>query len=116
MAGLNVLKLLMLQVTTLVNCPQNPSNKKKGCSKRAHVILASIEDATWNLLEKGEKIAKDAPILTEELNAALHDVRKESKPIVCNFVVISKISCLFLYKGPINLTCKWHSQHCSSSL
>nr|XP_056705322.1 catenin alpha-3 [Euleptes europaea] len=76
-----LLEPLIIQVTTLVNCPQNPSNKKKGRSKRACVILASVEDATWNLLDKGEKIAKDSPILTEELNAALHDVRKESEAL-----------------------------------
>lgn len=65
-----------------MNCPQNPSNKKKGCSKRARVILASVEEATWNLLDKGEKIAKEAPVLMEELNAALCDVRKESKSVI----------------------------------
>lgn len=63
-----------------MNCSQNPSNKKKGCSKRARVILASVGEATQNLLDKGEKIAKEAPVLVEELNAALHDVHKESKP------------------------------------
>ncbi|XP_072851279.2 catenin alpha-3 isoform X2 [Pogona vitticeps] len=64
-----------------MNCSQNPSNKKKGCSKRARAILASVEEATWNLLDKGEKIAKEAPVLVEELNAALHDVRKESESL-----------------------------------
>ncbi|XP_070608267.1 catenin alpha-3 isoform X1 [Erythrolamprus reginae] len=73
-----LLEPLIIQVTTLMNCPQNPSGKKKGCSKRAHVILASVEEATWNLLDKGEKIAKEAPVLMEELNAALLEVRKES--------------------------------------
>ncbi|XP_034993568.1 catenin alpha-3 isoform X2 [Zootoca vivipara] len=76
-----LLEPLIIQVTTLVNCPQNPSNKKKGCSKRARVILASVEEATWNLLDKGEKIAKEAPVLMEELNAALRDVRKESEAL-----------------------------------
>ncbi|XP_061491128.1 catenin alpha-3 isoform X3 [Rhineura floridana] len=76
-----LLEPLIIQVTTLVNCPQNPSNKKKGCSKRARVILASVEEATWNLLDKGEKIAKEAPVLIEELNVALRDVRKESEAL-----------------------------------
>ncbi|XP_053163712.1 catenin alpha-3 isoform X4 [Hemicordylus capensis] len=76
-----LLEPLIIQVTTLVNCPQNPSNKKKGCSKRARVILSSVEEATWNLLDKGEKIAKEAPVLKEELNAALCDVRKESEAL-----------------------------------
>uniref|UniRef100_A0A663N4N8 Catenin alpha 3 n=1 Tax=Athene cunicularia TaxID=194338 RepID=A0A663N4N8_ATHCN len=67
-----------LCVTTLVNCPQNPSSKKKGRSKRARVLLASVEDATWNLLDKGEKIAKEAIVFKEELHAALADVQKET--------------------------------------
>ncbi|XP_074814965.1 catenin alpha-3 isoform X2 [Natator depressus] len=76
-----LLEPLIIQVTTLVNCPQTPSNKKKGCSKRARVLLASVEKATWNLLEKGEKIAKEAIVFKEELNAALNDVRKESEAL-----------------------------------
>uniref|UniRef100_A0A8D2N892 Catenin alpha 3 n=1 Tax=Zonotrichia albicollis TaxID=44394 RepID=A0A8D2N892_ZONAL len=73
-----LLEPLIIQVTTLVNCPQNPSSKKKGRSKRARVLLASVEEATWNLLDKGEKIAQEAAVFKEELHAALADVRRES--------------------------------------
>ncbi|XP_015721748.1 catenin alpha-3 isoform X3 [Coturnix japonica] len=76
-----LLEPLIIQVTTLVKCPQNPSGKKKGRSKRARVLLASVEEATWNLLDKGEKIAKEATVLKEELNAALADVQKESQAL-----------------------------------
>ncbi|KAM9188043.1 catenin alpha-3 [Mergus octosetaceus] len=76
-----LLEPLIIQVTTLVNCPQNPSSKKKGRSKRARVLLASVEEATWNLLDKGEKIAKEAIVFKEELHAALADVRKESQAL-----------------------------------
>ncbi|XP_049666818.1 catenin alpha-3 isoform X4 [Accipiter gentilis] len=76
-----LLEPLIIQVTTLVNCPQNPSSKKKGRSKRACVLLASVEKATWNLLDKGEKIAKEAIVLKEELHAALADVQKESQAL-----------------------------------
>ncbi|NXI32969.1 CTNA3 protein, partial [Sterrhoptilus dennistouni] len=76
-----LLEPLIIQVTTLVNCPQNPSSKKKGRSKRARVLLASVEEATWNLLDKGEKIAKEAVVFKEELHAALADVRKESEAL-----------------------------------
>ncbi|XP_059676883.1 catenin alpha-3 isoform X1 [Gavia stellata] len=76
-----LLEPLIIQVTTLVNCPQNPSSKKKGRSKRARVLLASVEEATWNLLDKGEKIAKEAMVFKEELHAALADVRKESQAL-----------------------------------
>ncbi|XP_040588475.1 catenin alpha-3 isoform X3 [Mesocricetus auratus] len=76
-----LLEPLIIQVTTLVNCPQNPSNRKKGRSKRAKVLLASVEEATWNLLDKGEKMAKEATALKEELTAALQEVRKESNAL-----------------------------------
>ncbi|XP_062436662.1 catenin alpha-3 isoform X3 [Rhea pennata] len=76
-----LLEPLIIQVTTLVNCPQNPSSKKKGRSKRARVLLASVEEATWNLLDKGTKIAKEATVFKEELHSALHDVQKESQAL-----------------------------------
>ncbi|NWI14361.1 CTNA3 protein, partial [Crypturellus soui] len=76
-----LLEPLIIQVTTLVNCPQNPSRKKKGRSKRAHVLLASVEEATWNLLDKGAKIAKEATVFKEELHSSLQDVRKESQAL-----------------------------------
>ncbi|MXQ88416.1 hypothetical protein E5288_WYG021300 [Bos mutus] len=76
-----LLEPLIIQVTTLVNCPQNPSNRKKGRSKRARVLLASVEEATWNLLDKGEKIAQEATVLKEELTGALEEVRKESEAL-----------------------------------
>ncbi|KGL77494.1 Catenin alpha-3, partial [Tinamus guttatus] len=76
-----LLEPLIIQVTTLVNCPQNPSRKKKGRSKRARVLLASVEEATWNLLDKGAKIAKEAIVFKEELHSSLQDVRKESQAL-----------------------------------
>lgn len=38
-----------------------------------------MEEATWNLLDKGEMIAKEATVLKEDLAAALQEVRKESE-------------------------------------
>lgn len=66
------------KVTTLVNSSnKGPSNKKKGRSKKAHVLAASVESATQNFLEKGEKIAKESQFLKDELTAAVEDVRKQ---------------------------------------
>uniref|UniRef100_A0A2K6MZ69 Catenin alpha-1 n=1 Tax=Rhinopithecus bieti TaxID=61621 RepID=A0A2K6MZ69_RHIBE len=71
-------KVLELQVTTLVNTnSKGPSNKKRGRSKKAHVLAASVEQATENFLEKGDKIAKESQFLKEELVAAVEDVRKQ---------------------------------------
>ncbi|XP_073097082.1 catenin alpha-3 isoform X3 [Manis javanica] len=76
-----LLEPLIIQVTTLVNCPENPSNRKKGRSKRARVLLDSVAEATWNLLDKGEKITQEATVLKEELTAALEEVRRESEAL-----------------------------------
>ncbi|KAI1238097.1 hypothetical protein IHE44_0012810 [Lamprotornis superbus] len=70
----------LLRVTTLVNTSnKGPSGKKKGRSKKAHVLAASVEQATQNFLEKGDQIAKESQDLKEELVAAVEDVRKQEK-------------------------------------
>ena len=60
---------------------KGPSNKKRGRSKKAHVLAASVEQATENFLEKGDKIAKESQFLKEELVAAVEDVRKQGRSI-----------------------------------
>ncbi|XP_062875069.1 catenin alpha-1 [Trichomycterus rosablanca] len=75
-----LLEPLVTQVTTLVNSSnKGPSGKKKGRSKKAHVLASSVENATQNFLEKGEKIAKESQFLKEELTAAVEDVRKQGE-------------------------------------
>ncbi|ETE68536.1 hypothetical protein L345_05669, partial [Ophiophagus hannah] len=61
-------------VTTLVNTSnKGPSGKKKGRSKKAHVLAASVEQATQNFLEKGEQIAKESQDLKDEINGAIYE-------------------------------------------
>uniref|UniRef100_A0A8D2AVZ0 Catenin alpha-1 n=1 Tax=Sciurus vulgaris TaxID=55149 RepID=A0A8D2AVZ0_SCIVU len=73
-----LLEPLVTQVTTLVKAnSKGSSNKKRGRSKKAHVLIASFEQATENFLEKGDKIAKESQFLKEELVAAVEDVRKQ---------------------------------------
>ncbi|KAK2109651.1 Catenin alpha-1 [Saguinus oedipus] len=73
-----LLEPLVTQVTTLVNTnSKGPSNKKRGRSKKAHVLAASVEQATENFLDKGDKIAKESQFLKEELVAAVEDVQKQ---------------------------------------
>lgn len=72
-------------MTTLVNTSnKGPSGKKKGRSKKAHVLAASVEQATQNFLEKGEQIAKESQDLKEELVAAVEDVRKQGRQSDCS--------------------------------
>ncbi|XP_065218562.1 catenin alpha isoform X2 [Planococcus citri] len=69
------LEPLVLQVTTLVNT-KGPSKKKKGRSKRAHVLVAAVEKATENFIEKGEQIAYENPDIKREMLDAVEEVRK----------------------------------------
>ena len=89
---------------------KGPSSKKKGRSKKAHVLAVSVEQATQNFLEKGEQIAKDSHDLKEELISAVDDVRKQGELDECvvqtlyvlvlchNIVVISSDNCIVSVK------------------
>ncbi len=46
-------------MTTLVS--SKSAQKRKGRSKRAHVLVAAVEKATENFVEKGELIAAENP-------------------------------------------------------
>lgn len=72
------LEPLVLQVTTLVNT-NGPSKKKKGKSKRANALVQTVEKATENFIEKGEQIAYENPDITQEMLAAVDEVRKTGK-------------------------------------
>lgn len=43
-----------------------------------------MEEATNNLIEKGDQIAKDTTYLKMELTEAVQDVRREGENAVCN--------------------------------
>lgn len=69
------LEPLVTQVTTLVN-KTGPSNQRKGQSKRAEVLVATMEKATEIFIIKGQEIAAENPSMSAELQAAVEDVRK----------------------------------------
>jgi len=69
------LEPLVTQVTTLVN-QNGPSNKKKGRSKKAHVLSAAVQKATENFIIQGEHIAHDFPDVEHDMLIAIDEVRK----------------------------------------
>ena len=69
------LEPLVMQVTTLVNT-KGPSKKKKGRSKRAHVLVAAVEKATENFIIRGEEIALENPDIKMDMLGAVEEVRK----------------------------------------
>jgi len=69
---------IVKQVTTLVNT-QGASSKKKGRSKRAHVLVAAVEAATANFIQRGEEIAYQNPDIKVEMLQAVEEVRKSGE-------------------------------------
>lgn len=69
------LEPLVTQVTTLVN-KTGPSSERKGQSKRADVLVATMEKATEIFILKGREIAAENPGMAGELYAAIEDVSK----------------------------------------
>merc|ERR1719309_909097 len=68
------LEPLVMQVTTLVS--SKSPQKKKGKSKRAHVLVAAVERATANFVEKGEMIAMENPDIRQEMLTTVEEVRR----------------------------------------
>ncbi|XP_061381954.1 catenin alpha isoform X3 [Danaus plexippus] len=71
------LEPLVLQVTTLVNSKDKTAKKKRpGKSKRASALVATVERATEIFIERGQIIAYENPEITQEMLAAVEEVRK----------------------------------------
>lgn len=66
------LEPLVMQVTTLVS--SKSPQKKKGKSKRAHVLVAAVERATANFVERGQLIARENPEIEPEMLQAVDEV------------------------------------------
>ena len=64
---------LVAQVTALVTA--RTGNKKKGRSKKAHVLVAAVETATANFVEKGEMMAAENPDIRPQMAGAVEEVR-----------------------------------------
>ncbi|CAG9821179.1 unnamed protein product [Phaedon cochleariae] len=92
------LEPLVLQVTTLVNT-KGPSKKKKGKSKRANALVSTVEKATENFIEKGEQIAYENPDITDEMLAAVDEVRKTGTAMSIAAREFSEDPCSSLKRG-----------------
>lgn len=92
------LEPLVLQVTTLVNT-KGPSKKKKGKSKRASALVAAVEKATDNFIERGEQIAYENPDITSEMLSAVEEVRKNGATMSISAREFSDDPCSSLKRG-----------------
>ncbi|KAG4068385.1 hypothetical protein HA402_007905 [Bradysia odoriphaga] len=92
------LEPLVLQVTTLVNT-KGPSKKKKGKSKRASALVAAVEKATDNFIERGEQIANENPDIKQEMLEAVDEVRKHGNAMSSAAREFSEDPCSSLKRG-----------------
>ncbi|EDW81209.1 catenin alpha [Drosophila tropicalis] len=92
------LEPLVLQVTTLVNT-KGPSKKKKGKSKRASALVAAVEKATENFIQKGDQIAYENPDITQEMLTAVDEVRKTGDAMSIAAREFSEDPCSSLKRG-----------------
>ncbi|KAK6639275.1 hypothetical protein RUM43_007547 [Polyplax serrata] len=92
------LEPLVFQVTTLVDTT-GPSKKKKGRSKRAHVLVAAVEKATENFIEKGGIIAYENPDIKQEMLAAVEEVRKTGEAMSLAAREFADDPCLSVKRG-----------------
>uniref|UniRef100_A0A336MMC9 CSON001946 protein n=1 Tax=Culicoides sonorensis TaxID=179676 RepID=A0A336MMC9_CULSO len=92
------LEPLVLQVTTLVNT-KGPSKKKKGKSKRASALVAAVEKATENFIERGEQIAYENPDITQEMLVAVDEVRKTGQSMSIAAREFAEDPCSSLKRG-----------------
>ena len=55
---------------------KGPSQKKKGRSKKAQVLVAAVTKSVEHFIVKGEEIALENPEIKNEMLAAVEEVRK----------------------------------------
>ena len=71
------MRTLTFQVTSLIS--EQPSNKKKGRSKRAHLLVANVVQATDNFINKANEIAHENPEMRYDLLHSMEEVKRTGK-------------------------------------
>ncbi|CAF3797059.1 unnamed protein product [Adineta steineri] len=65
---------LVAEVTSLVS--EQPSNMKKGQSKRAHLLVSNVIQAIENFINKAEEIVHENPDMRNELLECMEEVKR----------------------------------------
>lgn len=73
--------------------------KFPGKSKRASALVAAVEKATDNFIERGEQIAYENPDITSEMLAAVEEVRKNGASMSISAREFSDDPCSSLKRG-----------------
>lgn len=69
-----------------------------GKSKRASALVAAVEKATENFIERGEQIAYENPDITQEMLVAVDEVRKTGECLKfllnCKILILLQFKCI----------------------
>lgn len=71
----------------------------KGKSKRASALVAAVEKATENFIQKGEQIAYENPDITQEMLSAVDEVKKTGDSMSIAAREFSEDPCSSLKRG-----------------
>lgn len=69
--------IYFFQVTSLIS--DQPSNKKKGRSKRAHLLVTNVVQAIENFINKAGEIAHENPEMRNDLLQSMEEVKRAGK-------------------------------------
>ena len=69
--------LFLIQVTSLIS--EQPSNKRKGRSKRAHLLVANVVLATEHFIQKANEIAHENPEMRNDLSQSMEEVKRTGR-------------------------------------
>lgn len=94
-------------MTTLVST-KSPQ-KKKGKSKRAHVLVAAVERATANFVERGQQIAVENPEIQREMIEAVQAVQSAGEAMSTAAKDFASDPCSSVKRG--NMVSSLHSKH-----
>ena len=87
--------------------------KKKGKSKRAHVLVAAVERATLNFVERGRQIARENPEIEQEMLAAVEEVQATGEAMSAAAREFATDPCSSVKRGnmvgadPVSIFCPW---------
>ena len=96
-----------LQVTSLIS--EQPSNKKKGRSKRAHLLVANVIQATENFINKAGEIAHENPDMRNDLLQSMDEVKRTGEQSLdwIEFLEVINDARRWRNGGPIERIRRW---------
>ncbi|XP_055851287.1 catenin alpha isoform X5 [Episyrphus balteatus] len=92
-------RCLIISMQQYLQNANSSDDDDEGKSKRASALVAAVEKATENFIQKGEQIAYENPDITQEMLAAVDEVRKTGDAMSIAAREFSEDPCSSLKRG-----------------